>query len=92
MTDFEQQLTVQNLTLRDLDGVLIPAPQNTPAGCIFLGPSGCELATEHRPEQCRALIPSIDTLIAGEMLCTLPPEHGSGTARKRWRQFWNNRD
>ncbi len=76
------------LVLRDVGDVLIPAPQNTASGCIFLASDGCSLPNERRPDQCLALAPQLDTLLEGEMRCTMPPEHGSNSARQRWRAFW----
>ena len=89
--DLLSNIVQLKLTFRNLDDVLVPAPQGTSSGCIFLGPNSCELAIEKRPDQCRALTPSIDALIHGEMHCTLPPKYGSGTPRKIWRDFWSNR-
>lgn len=81
-------LAPKQLTLRDVGDVLIPAPQKTSAGCIFLASDGCRLPFDRRPDQCLALTPQLDTLLEGEMRCTMPPEHGSNSARGRWRAFW----
>lgn len=89
--ELKRRLPEIGLRLRDLDGILIPTPEITPSGCIFLGETGCKLPVSNRPEQCRALTPNLDTLINGEMCCTLPADHGSGTARERWGLFWHNR-
>jgi len=80
----------EGVVLRDLGGVLVPAPQTVASGCIFLEERGCRLAAELRPCQCLALQPVLETLIDGEIHCTLPPEGGSQTARQNWRQFWKN--
>lgn len=89
-SDMESRLTDLKLTLRDLDGILIPAPQATSTGCIFLGNDGCTLPEQKRPDQCRALQPSLDTLLDDAIHCSLPPEFGSGNARSRWQEFWAN--
>ena len=79
----------KQLTLRDLGGVLIPAPVNTEHGCIAQLPDGCHFSTQERPCQCLALSPELETLLDDQIHCTLPPEFGSGTARENWRPFQN---
>jgi len=82
--------TLPNLgfELRDLGGVLVPAPSGSENGCSFLGPAGCLLKSSNRPCQCLALQPSVETLMTGENHCFLPAETGSGTAREKWRRYW----
>jgi len=87
--ELAQQLASRQIILRDVGNVPIPAPQKTTSGCIFLTSAGCTLPVEQRPDQCLALTPQLDTLLEGEMRCTMPPEHGSNSARQRWRAFWN---
>jgi hypothetical protein len=82
-----QLLTERQLTLRDLGGVLIPAPVNSDAGCIALKAEGCSYNAETRPCQCLALIPSLETLLDDQIHCSLPPEFGSGSARDNWRPY-----
>lgn len=74
-------------TLRNVDGVAIPAPL-ADDGCAFLTPAGCRLPPSHRPCQCLALIPSIDTLMEGEICCTLPAPFRTGYVREDWQRFW----
>ncbi|MDO3376788.1 hypothetical protein [Geoalkalibacter halelectricus] len=76
------------MELRDLAGVPVPAPRSGPWGCIHLGKDGCKLPTTDRPDQCLALVPEIDTLMEGEIRCTMPAAYGTGTIRETWRQFW----
>jgi len=92
LSQLNKQLGHKQLTLRDVGDVRIPAPQKTEAGCTFLAADGCQLPDEKRPDQCRALIPDLDTLLDGEIRCSLPPKYGSGTARERWQRFWSDRD
>jgi hypothetical protein len=80
-------LVEQQLTLRDLSGVLIPAPRNTETGCVAQRAGGCAYPTSERPCQCLALVPNIDTLLDDTIHCALPPAYGSGTARENWRPF-----
>ena len=80
--ELEKILTNNRLTLRDLGGVLIPAPLNTDRGCIAQETDGCIY-----PCQCLALIPNLDTLLDDQIHCSLPPEFGSGSARENWRPF-----
>jgi len=77
-------LARQHLTLRDLDGILIPAPRENAQGCGFLKTSGCALPTRERPCQCLALIPALETLLSDEIHCRLPAQCGSGSARNNW--------
>jgi len=88
---FRQALADSHLTLRAIDGIDIPAPQNSGRGCVFLTPDGCRLPTGQRPDQCLALIPDYETLLHAEIHCTLPPAYSTGTARKRWADFWKTR-
>ncbi|WP_305045108.1 hypothetical protein [Geoalkalibacter sp.] len=76
------------MELRDLCGVPVPTPRTAPWGCVHLGVAGCKLAPEDRPDQCRALIPDIETLLHGEIRCRMPVEYGTGTIRETWREFW----
>ena len=78
----------QGVLLRSLGGIDVPAPRTVEHGCMFLGEDGCQLPLAQRPCQCLALQPQIETLSAGEIHCTLPPEYGSNTARQNWKRFW----
>lgn len=80
-------LQTQQLELKDLGGVLIPAPLNTEKGCIALRADGCSYSTTKRPCQCLALIPDLETLLDDQIHCSLPPEFGSGSSRENWRPF-----
>jgi len=80
-------LEQQRLTLREVGGILIPAPQETVRGCGFLQDAGCALPATERPCQCLALIPDIETLLDDEIHCRLPADFGSGQARENWRPF-----
>lgn len=75
------------LALRDLGGILVPAPRNTSQGCFAQEAEGCKYPIEIRPCQCLALVPNIETLLDDHIHCTLPPEYGSGSARENWRPF-----
>lgn len=75
--------------LRDIDGVAIPAPQQLSTGCIFLQHDGCRLPESRRPGQCLALVPSLDTLMDGEIRCQLQPQGSTLTALVKWRRFWH---
>lgn len=48
-------------------------PRFTPQGCILLGPQGCVLSDERRPESCRAFIPDRDF---ANYRCHYPAEIG----------------
>ena len=85
---FEQRLDEFSLTVHDYDGVPVPVPMGSDSGCSLLGSSGCRLTPEQRPCQCLALIPSIDTLLAGEINCRLPAGFGYAEVRSRWQAFW----
>ena len=85
--DLQAFLNLRDLTLRDVGGVLIPAPQENNRGCIFLREDGCSLSAAERPCQCLALIPDLSTLLDDMIHCRLPAEFASGTARKNWRPF-----
>lgn len=76
-----------NLCLRDLGGVLVPAPITTEQGCRFRSASGCSFSLKERPCQCLALTPNLETLLADEIHCRLPADYGSNTARENWRPF-----
>lgn len=78
----------RELILRRIDGVAIPAPLSQASGCIFLEEDGCQLPENRRPDQCLALIPSIDTLLDGEIRCQLHPEGSTLTALRNWASFW----
>ncbi len=75
------------LCLRDLSGVLIPAPTADDLGCRFRRETGCSFTIAERPCQCLALIPQLETLLAEQIHCRLPAEFGSGSARENWRPF-----
>jgi len=75
------------MTLRNVDGVLIPAPPENEHGCSFLQETGCALEADERPCQCLALIPDLETLLDDVIHCRLLPDFGSGTARENWRPF-----
>lgn len=74
--------------LRYIDGIEVPTPATREQGCTFFNSSGCSLTLEQRPCQCLALQPSIETLMEGEMCCTLPPACGTQTARENWQRYW----
>ncbi len=88
--ELKANLPSSDLVIRDIDGVAIPAPRKFQHGCVFLGADGCQLAEDVRPCQCLALTPSIDTLVEGEILCSLPPYGSTSTARRCWAEFWQN--
>ncbi len=79
----------RELELREIDHVSIPAPKATENGCIFLDEDGCLLPENRRPEQCLALTPEIETLIAGEIHCELQPQGSTRTAIHNWKSFWD---
>ena len=87
---YQKKSLPMGVTLKDLGGVEVAAPQTLQDGCYFLGDSGCRLDQHHRPCQCLALEPVIETLMEGEMRCILPPESSSKTARDNWDQFWKS--
>jgi len=78
-------LNNQQLTLRNVGDILIPAPRVTEHGCEARGENGCIYNLNTRPCQCLALVPQLETLIDDQIHCYLPPEYGSGTARDNWR-------
>lgn len=82
----------EGIILRELGGIAVAAPRTESHGCTFLTETGCRLDTEQRPCQCLALQPRLETLLEGEMRCTLPAECGSQTARENWLHYWNNRN
>lgn len=84
-TELRQVLEDHRLELRDLGGVLIPAPRVEEQGCSAQQSDGCAFDTATRPCQCLALTPNLDTLLDDQIHCSLPPEYGSGTARESWR-------
>ena len=77
-----------DLVMREIDGVAIPAPHSGHRGCVFLDDHGCRLPEGTRPDQCLALVPSLDTLIHGEIHCQLQPAASTQQAIQQWRQFW----
>ncbi|MCK4621057.1 MAG: hypothetical protein KAT62_02450 [Desulfuromonadales bacterium] len=85
--EFSALLDKHRLTLRDLGGILIPAPRTTEQGCAEQRPDGCAFTLTERPCQCLALIPNLETLLDDLIHCTLPPAYGSGTARENWRPY-----
>ncbi len=84
----ERELPLLGLHLDDWGGVPVPVPINTETGCIFQGDAGCRFSPAERPCQCLGLIPTIDTLMEGEIHCHMPEEVGSGTTRENWRAYW----
>jgi len=86
--EFEKNLPGLGLVLRDYSGVKVPAPDRTGKGCFFLGPCGCRLPPRHRPGQCLALVPSLETLIDGEVRCELTPGFGFASVREKWKEYW----
>jgi hypothetical protein len=78
----------RELVLRTIEGVAIPAPRKHDAGCLFLESDGCRLSAAERPDQCLALVPALETLIAGEVHCQLKPEGSTLSAIRAWRDFW----
>lgn len=85
--DLQTFLGQKRLILRNVGGVLIPAPQEHDQGCGFLQITGCSLATAERPCQCLALIPELETLLDDVIHCRLPAACGSGAARENWRPY-----
>ena len=85
--ELSKLLNKNRLELRNLDGVLIPAPKATEQGCAAQQPEGCAFPPDTRPCQCLALIPELETLLDEQIHCTLPAAYGSGTARENWRPF-----
>jgi hypothetical protein len=85
VTQFSDLLQTHQLTLRNLGGILIPAPRTTEQGCAAQTVNGCAFSIDRRPCQCLALTPDLETLIDDQIHCTLPPQYGSGTARESWR-------
>jgi len=79
------------LVLGNIDGVAIPAPRKLETGCIFLQSDGCQLPANRRPGQCLALVPALETLIEGEIRCSLNPEGSTLAAISAWRNFWRHR-
>jgi Fe-S-cluster containining protein len=86
-----RSLLPRELLLRDLDGVAIPAPQKQQSGCIFLDSEGCQLPENRRPDQCLALVPALETLVAGEIRCELKAEGSTLAAITAWRNYWCHR-
>lgn len=76
------------LDIRQIGGVPVPAPRRLQTDCAFLGPTGCRFEPARRPCQCLALVPSIDTLIDGEIHCRMPAGYGTDKAQERWERFW----
>ena len=74
----------RGLQLRDVGGVLVPAPQENEHGCAAQCSDGCAFSVEERPCQCLALIPQLETLLDDQIHCILPAAYGSATARKNW--------
>jgi len=86
-TELSQVLQQQKIVLRDLGGILVPAPQEDENGCRAWKQEGCSYPTTTRPCQCLALVPNLDTLLDDQIHCCLPPEFGSNSARRNW-QPW----
>ena len=84
-------LLPRELLLRDIDGVAIPAPQTRENGCVFLEREGCRLPENRRADQCLALVPTLDTLIDGEIRCVLKAEGSTLAAIGAWRRYWLHR-
>jgi hypothetical protein len=82
------RLAPLGLTLRYIDGVPIPSPQQNEQGCRFLGSDGCRFTEQKRPCQCLALTPVLETLLDDQIHCILPPDGSTATALKNWRGFW----
>jgi len=80
-------LLENDLELRNLGDILIPAPKGTEHGCSAQSADGCRYPTDVRPCQCLALIPELETLLDDQIHCKMPPEFGSGSARENWRPF-----
>ena len=81
----------RELELRDIDGVAIPAPRKREKGCIFLAADGCQLPENRRPDQCLALVPTLETLIDGEIRCQLNAGGSTLAAITSWRDYWGDR-
>ncbi|MDT8440356.1 MAG: hypothetical protein RQ723_01685 [Desulfuromonadales bacterium] len=89
--DLRMQIAGSHLELREIDGVPLPAPQQTDDGCMFLGDHGCRLSPAQRPCQCLALTPVLETLLDDTIHCTLPAAGSTLTALRNWRRFWDER-
>ena len=87
VAQLSQVLQQHRIALRDLGGILVPAPQDTERGCIARHKEGCSYPTATRPCQCLALVPNLETLLDDLIHCNLPPEFGSNSARRNW-QPW----
>ncbi len=87
--ELRERLFPIGLFLWEMNGVSIPAPGSTSAGCGFLGVDGCRFSVAERPCQCLALIPNRATLEQSEgSLCTLPKRFRRKVARENWRRYW----
>ena len=82
----------RELVLRNIDQVTIPAPRQVETGCIFLKADGCQLPENRRPGQCLALVPTLETLVDGEIRCRLQPAGSTLAAIRAWRNFWHDRE
>ncbi len=87
VAQLSQVLQQHRIVLRDLGGILVPAPQENENGCIARQKGGCSYPTTTRPCQCLALVPNLETLLDDQIHCNLPPEFGSNSARRNW-QPW----
>ena len=76
------------LTLKLCMGVPIPLPVVTGRGCIFLGSQGCLLPRQKRPLGCLVLVPSEESVLEGEPLCSLPKELSCLRCFERWRRHY----
>jgi hypothetical protein len=86
--ELETDLPLFGLVLRTIDGIPLPSPAFDDDGCNFRTVDGCCQPVEKRPCQCLALQPDIETLMQGEMCCSMPDGFRTGQARERWMRFW----
>jgi len=63
--ELQRRLPPLGMELRDLGGVMIPAPLPGVHGCSALTTAGCAYPPETRPCQCLAMIPEFETPVDG---------------------------
>lgn len=86
--DMEEVLLANSLAFKVCMGVPIPVPCYTDQGCVFWSPMGCRLPWSKRPLECLALEPKIETLIEGEIHCSLPQELDYLQCFSRWKRLY----
>ena len=89
--EMEEVLLANSLALKICMGVPIPMPCYAPQGCVFWSPEGCSLPKPKRPLGCLALEPKIETIIEGEIRCSLPPELNYLQCFSRWKELYKER-